>query len=176
MPTISVDFLFPHAEGSGKEHPNTDRSISQVVAFTCLGKSTKGKEYSEEIVHKCKMFGEMLVYERVATKSDQETAARALQQRVQKAVNVEMVPNNSKRYDCKSNSKVEKAIQEVKRHTRTLKLHIEDRIGETIPPDDLVIHWMVEYAADVIHRFRAINGKMTPRETIRGKHAMQRIV
>ena len=71
-------------------------------------------------MHKCKMFVEMLGYKRVAMKSGQETAMKALQQRIQKAVDVEMVLTNSKRYDSKSNGKVEKAIQEVDGHVRTL--------------------------------------------------------
>ena len=32
---------------------------------------------------------------------------------------------------------------------------------------------MVEYASEVINRFRVIKGKMTPREAIRGKHVMR---
>ena len=46
-----------------------------------------------------------------------------------------MVLTNSKRYDLKSNGKVEKAIQEVEGvlELRTLKLHTEDGIGKTIP-------------------------------------------
>ena len=56
-----------------------------------------------------------------------------------------------------------------------MKIHTEDRIGKTISPDHPVIHWMVEYAAEVINRFRVINGKMTPREAIRGKHVMRRM-
>ena len=77
-------------------------------------------------------FVEILGYKRVAMKSDQDTAMRPLQQRVQKAANVEMVLTNSKRYDSKSNGKVEKTIQEVKGRIRTLKLHIQDRIGKTM--------------------------------------------
>ena len=59
---------------------------------------------------------------------------RALQQRVQKAVNCKMVLTNSKRYDSKSNGKVEKAIQGVEGQVRTLKLHTEERIRKTILP------------------------------------------
>ena len=59
---------------------------------------------------------------------------RALQQRVQQAVNAEMVLTNSKRYDSKSNGKVEKATQEVEGQVKTLKLHTEERIGNTILP------------------------------------------
>ena len=109
---------------------------------------------AEQIQHpksdedECKMFVEMLGYKRVAMKSDQETAMRALQQRVQKAVNVEMVLTNSKRYGSKSDGKVETAIQEVEGHIRTLKLHTQDRIGKTTPPHHPVINWMVKYAAE----------------------------
>ena len=67
-------------------------------------------------------------------KSDQEQAMRALQQRVQKSVNRDKILTNSKRYDSKSNGKVEKAIQEVEGHVRTLKLQTENCIGRTIPP------------------------------------------
>ena len=93
----------------------------------------------------------------------------SLQQHVQKAVNVEMVFTNSSRYDSKSiRLQVGKAIQEFEGHIRTLELHTGDRIGKTIPPDHPVIHWNVECAAEVINRFRVTNGKMTPRESIRG--------
>ena len=85
-----------------------------------------------------------------------------------KAVNVEMVLTNSKRYDSKSNGKVEKAIQEVEEHVRTFKLHTEERIGKTIPSDHPIIHWMVEYAAETINRFKIIKTKLTLRGGIRG--------
>ena len=62
---------------------------------------------------------------------------RALQQRVQKAVNSEMVLMSLTRYGSKSIGNVEKAIQEVEGQVRTLKLHTEERIGKTIPrPSD----------------------------------------
>ena len=48
-------------------------------------------------------------------------------------VNCEMVLTNSKRYDSKSNGRIEKAIQEVEGHVRTLKPHTENRIWKTIP-------------------------------------------
>ena len=84
-------------------------------------------------MHKCKMSVEQLGYKRLSMKSDQEQAMRSLQQRVQKAMNVEMVLTCSKRYDSKSNGKVEKAIQDVEGQVRRLKLHTEERIGKTTP-------------------------------------------
>ena len=55
----------------------------------------------------------MLGCKRVAMTSDQAQALRALQQRVPKDVNVEMVLTNSKRYGSQSNGKLEEAILEV---------------------------------------------------------------
>ena len=112
-------------------------------------------------------FVEQLGYKRVAMKSDQETAMRSLQQRVQKSVNCAMVLTNSKQYDSKSNGKIEKAIQEVEGHVRTLKLHTENRIGKTILPDHPVIHWMIEYASELINMFRNVHKKPTLREALR---------
>jgi hypothetical protein len=137
VPTVSFDFCFLMQKGQGKAIPTMvarDHKTCYTHAFACPGKSTKEEEYSDQIVQKCKMFAEMLGYKRVATKSDQETAMRALQQKVLKSVNCEMVLTNSKRYDSKSNGKIEEAIQEVEGHVRTLTLHTENRIGQMIPP------------------------------------------
>ena len=92
VPTISFDFCFRMQKDQGKSIPTLvarDHKSCYTHAFTCPDKSTKEEGYSEDIVHKCKIFVEMLGYKRVAMKSEQETAMRALQQRVQKIVNVE---------------------------------------------------------------------------------------
>ena len=72
-------------------------------SFTRPGKSTKEKEYSDQIVHRCNMFVESFGYKRVAMKSNQEESMRALQQRVHKAMHCEMVLTNAKKYDSKAN-------------------------------------------------------------------------
>ena len=80
---------------------------------------------------------------------------------------VEKVLTNLNRYDSKSTGMVENASQEVEGQVRTLKQHTEERIGKTAP-DHPIIHRMVEYAAEVIDRFRVINKKVTLQEAIRG--------
>ena len=101
VPTISFDFDLVMQKDHGKSIPTLvarDHKSCYTHAFTCPSKSTKEEEYSEQIVRTCKVFVEMLGYKRMAMKGDQERAMRALQQRVQNAVNVEMVLTNSKRY------------------------------------------------------------------------------
>ena len=99
-----------------------------------LVKSTKEEEYSDQIVHRCKMSVGFFGYKTVAMKSDQEEPMRALQQRVRKAVNCEMALTDSKKYDSKANGKLEKSIQESDRQVKTLKLLLENRIGKVVPP------------------------------------------
>ena len=147
IPTVSFDFCFLCQKDQGKSIPTMvarEHSTCYTGAFTFPGKSTKEEEYSNQIVHRCKLFVESLGYKRVAMKSDQEESMRALQQRVQEEVNCEMVLTNSKKHDSASNPVVEKAIQEVEGQVRTIKLHTENRIGKVIPPDHPVIHWLVE--------------------------------
>ena len=109
MLTISFDFCFLMQKDQGKSIPTLvarDHKSFYTYAFTRPARSTKEEEYSEEIVHKCEICVEMLGHKRATTKSDQETTMRALQQRVQKAVNVEMLLTNSKRCDSTSKGKV----------------------------------------------------------------------
>ena len=178
MPTISLDFCFLCQKDQGKSIPTMvarDHKTIYTSAFTCPGKSTKEEEYSDQIVERCQNCVNSLGYKRVAMKSDQEKSMSALQQRVQKGVNCEMVLTNSKKYDSKSNGKIEKAVQDVEGQVRTLKLHLENRIGEKIPPKHPMIHWMVEYAAETINRFRIVKRKATPREMLRGKHELRKV-
>ena len=82
MHTISFDFCFLTQKDQAKSIPTLaaiDHKSCYTHAFTCPGKSTKEEEYSEDIVHKCKMFVEMLGYKRVAIErsgdSNEGTAA-----------------------------------------------------------------------------------------------------
>ena len=118
---------------------------------------------------------ESLKYKTSAMKSDQEDAMRAFQQRVQKAVNCEMVFTKSRKYDSKADGEVGKGIQEVEGQVRTLKLHLENRIGKVVPPNHHVIHWTVEYALETINGFRIVRKESTARELFRGKHEIRRM-
>ena len=114
IPTVSFDFCFLCQKDQIKWTPTMmtrEHRTCYTNSFTCSGKSTKGEEYSDQIVRRCNMLAESLGYKRVAMKSDQEESMRALQQRFQKVQNCEMVLTNSKKYDLKANGKVEKAMQ-----------------------------------------------------------------
>lgn len=126
---MSFDFCFLKQKDQGKAMPvlvAREHKTCYTHAFACPCTSTKAEEYSDQIVQTCKVFVEMLGYKRVAMKSDQETAMRALQQRFQQSLNCEMVLAISTRHYSKSNGKIAKAIQEVEGHVRTLKLHTEN--------------------------------------------------
>ena len=89
----------------GREH-----RCKHTEACTCPGKTTKEEEYSDQLVSGCAKFVNGLGYKRMAMKSDIEISMRAPQQRVQRAVQCEMLLTNTKRYDSNSNEAVEHAI------------------------------------------------------------------
>ena len=62
MPTISFDVCFFVHKDPGKSIPTLvvrDHKSCYTHAFICPGKSTKEEEYSEDIVHKCKICADM---------------------------------------------------------------------------------------------------------------------
>ena len=132
-------------------------------ARACPGKSTVQEEYSNKIVEWTAEFLDFLGYPRVALKSDGENSMKALQRRVQQARSMKgrddkkpgggsTVLANSKKGDSQSNGMAENAIQEIEGKVRTLKLHLEQRIGKRIPPHHPVLEWMIEWAAEVHNR------------------------
>ena len=86
---------------------------------------------------------------------------QAFQQRIQKAVNCEIVLANLMKYQ-----------QVVEGQINTLKFHTEERIGEIIPADHGIIHWIAEYAAQTVNRFRIVKKRSTVRESF---HTHRRI-
>ena len=47
---------------------------------------------------------------------------------------------------------IERTVQAIEGHVRTLKLALESRIGVGIPSDHDVVPWMVEYAATIVNK------------------------
>ena len=87
---------------------------------------------------------------KLIVKTDQEPAVRAVVEEVKKQRQSETLVEAAKKYDSQSNGDAEKAVQDVEGQARTLKLHLENRIMRTLPPGHPVVHWLVEYAAEVI--------------------------
>ena len=65
---------------------------------------------------------------------------------------------------------IERAIQDIEGVIRALKASIEERIGVVVPPKHPVLEWLIEYAADVLNRYKVGVDKKTARERSVGEH------
>ena len=55
-------------------------------------------------------------------------------------------------------------MQDVEGMIRTLNIALEMRIKERIMPEAIVLHCLIEYAAEVLNRYRIGTDKKTPRQ------------
>ena len=176
VPVVGMDFCFLCQEGQTKSSPTLvvkDGRRKSVMATICPGKSTVAEPYSDEIVRRVSAFLDSLGYPRLALKSDQEPSMTALQERIRRMRTLETVLMNAKKGDSKANGMIEKAIQDLEGIVRTLKLHLEQRIGVRIPPNHAIMEWLVEYAAEMLNRFRIGADDKTAHERTRGYHKLR---
>ena len=96
-------------------------------------------------------------------KSDNEPAVvKVLQEALGalKVTGVQAGEEHSPPYDPQANGAVESAVKQVKGRLRTMKLCLERRIRERIPPRHPIIAWMVTHVADLLRfRLRGLMGR-----------------
>merc|ERR1711888_459003 len=109
------------------------------------GKCTPAVRKVEELM-------DSLGYTKVVMKTDQEPAIMELKDSVRRSRTEEIIPEESPVEDSRSNGYIERAIQEIQGHIRTLKSAVEGRYEEEIAPDHPAIPWMVMHAAGTLNR------------------------
>ena len=132
-------------------------------SHACKGKSTVAADYSAYIISAVVKDIDSLGNKRIGFRTDQEPSMAALQSRVKRGREEETVLLNSKVKDSQGNGVVEQAVQDFEGQLRTLKIALELRIGERIAPGSAVILWMVDYAFEVLNRWRVDKDGKTPR-------------
>ena len=106
-------------------------------------------------------------------KSDQEPAIVDVMKEIQKARECEYgtAMENSRVGDSDSNGTIENAVSSVQGVARTLRIALEERIGQKIQASDPVIPWLIRHAGHLITRsWVRPNGK-TAYQMIKGRRA-----
>ena len=93
---------------------------------------------------------EILVFE-----CDNEPSTKALQDAVIHAcVGVEVIPQEPPEGDHMTNGRVEMAVREVKRQSRTLRISAEQNTSVRIADDSPLLSWLPRFAAQVMNKMR----------------------
>ena len=85
----------------------------------------------------------------VTLKSDQEPAMMSLKKAIAVRRKAETPLIESPVRESKSNGKIERAIRKWQGQFRTLRHHLEARIGTKISNDSVIVEWLIVWVADI---------------------------
>ena len=172
VPVVSFDFCFARRSDQDKADPiivMRDHQTRMTFAHMLPGKSTVNELYSRHVLNSVLRDLEYLAHKKVVLKSDQEPAMIALQNRIRQARDDQTILENSPVEDSASNGAVEKAVQEVEGHVRTLVAAVEARYGSKLDTGSGILAWLVAYSAYLINHFREGRDGHTPIERLKGE-------
>ena len=88
------------------------------------------------------------------------------------------MPEHSAVGESQSNSRAERAVQELEDHLRKGKAVLEARLGKRIPSTHPIVRWMVEHCATTLNKY-AIHDDgdrlSTAYELLHGKKASEKL-
>ena len=117
-----------------------------------------------------------LGYRRLAMKSDQEPALKALLKEVARKESIELIFEEAARGDPQSNGMIENGVRSVKEQILTMKLGLEARLNTIIPERHPILTWLASHAADCLTKFEVGKDGKTSYERLRGKKFKQPMV
>ena len=89
----------------------------------------------------------------VTLKSDQEPAMMKLKQAVAVRRKAETPMIESPVRESKSNGRIERAITKWQAKLRTIRHHLESRLGEKIENHSAIMEWMIVWVADFLSKY-----------------------
>ena len=81
---------------------------------------------------------------------------------------VRVLLENSPVAEHQSNGDVERANRDIEDQATTLKDALEERLGETIPPESTILPWLIEHSAWIYNNCHAGRDMMTASEREKG--------
>ena len=106
---------------------------------------------------------------RIMVKSDREFAIIDVQTAMQEVRPNMIVPVNSPVGESESNGRAENTIRRVQEKIRTLRHHVEHKLGIRIPEQSSVMAWLVRWAAELISKYSRGDDGKSPYERIAGE-------
>ncbi|CAE7812347.1 GIP [Symbiodinium sp. CCMP2592] len=173
-PVISFDFCYTSTTGSEEPPAVTlvavDSWSKAVLAVPCKRKGGAGS--TTHLAEALVQFTTQLGYNTLVLKADNENAAKALKDKVQKvrsSLGLSTTLQESIPYDHESNGAAERAIQTVRRQANTILDELRERTQLAIPHEHAVVSWAFRHACWLLNRFAVSSSTgRTPQEVIHG--------
>ena len=119
---------------------------------------------------------QVLGYNRVVVKTDQENAIKGLVSKWKAMKTVEIIPEKSPVGDSQSNAHAENAMKQCKGSARALKIALEDKLKADIPMDHPILAWMVKRGAQQLNHYRVGEDGKTAFRRLRGRDFNGKVV
>ena len=187
---VSMDYCFLTEDVVSKdvEHETSTKSrVSMTVlvmaetlcrsvwAYAVTTKGAGEAWVAEQIVEDLETVG--LSQERIIVKADQEASITDVQRAVVQARSgLGTALEQSRVGDSNSNGRVERAIQDLKGLTRTLRSALESDVGGKISLDHPIVPWMVRHAGHLITTSRVRDGGRTAYQLMKGRRSNAKLV
>ena len=147
-----------------------------VWAYAVAGKGSKEGWLVDQVLEDLETVG--LKNERIVLKTDQEPAIVDLMKEIQKSRECEYgsAIDNSRVGDSDSNGTIESAISSVEGVARTLRIALEENIGEKIKLSDPVVPWLIRHAGHIITRCWVRPSGRTAYQMIKGRRSNVKLI
>ena len=185
VPLVALDYAFMSDKAKKSEGEEEDKEQAKILAcrdrtsrcYASFSVPQKGVDPDEYATRRTLKFLEFLGWESVILKTDQESALAAVISSVKshRGANTQTMSQMSPAYDSKSNGFIERAIQSLEGQIRTMKLALEERIGQKISPTASVMHWLIEYASVILNLFEVGPDGKVPYQRLRGRKLKNRL-
>jgi len=140
-------------------------SMSKTIgAYACQSKGDD--EYA--ITRGAQDMNNLLGYNRMSFKEDQEPALRILMKSVRMLSGDHCTLLNSPVGDSHSNGDAESAVKQVQRQFRTMRTDMETCYGRVVPANHHIMPFIVRHAAGTINREKTGTDGMTAHKRLRG--------
>ena len=169
-PEVHCDYAFFRDKPKDRENTVTvlvtkDRKSTGLSADVVPKKGAGGGYAVKQLDRNIKKYGN---HGKVVLRTDGEAAIRDLANRVSAMRASQTILENTPKGDSRANGRAERAVQQVEKQTRVLKLAAEEDLG-SFSVKHPGFTWLVSHAADVYNKFHVGADGLTAYEKIRGR-------
>ena len=178
VPRMSIDYFFMSDEDhKASENPmmvmvdeSTGEKYARATGCKGLGQNGELDWLVKDMVAELKSWGHAGGESgHIIMKSDNENAIQAVRDAVSKLLGGRVTPEGPPRGESKSNGTVEEAGKTVREFTRVFKEQVEELAGVVLSPGDIIVQWMIRWAAMNCSRYLVGNDGRTAYERRRGR-------
>ena len=177
VPTVGMDYCFTDLKDDDEDGSETKRTTcTPTLVMKCdttkslFAFALPSKECSEYAVSTAVDAINGLGHSKLILRSDQEPAIVALGKSMQLA-RPGMIQEFAPKYTPQCNGLAERAVRQLKEMFISLKLSLECRLGEQLPPEHRVLPWLVTYSSVLYNRYHLGADGKTAWERTAGKKA-----